>query len=242
MIKKQGLSVLTVLVALSSCNPKISTSLVKSYPPIDYRQEIVVIGLNDTVPDSSETLGVVKIGDTGFSTNCGYDIVINIAKLEARKAGGNAIKITEHIPPSIMGSSCHRITAKIIKIKNIESYKPDKDEGQEILKDVDYAILNVYRYNGAGALLNYDLYLGDSVICRVKNNFKTTLHIKKDGLNTLWARTETKAEVPINIQFGKAYYLRCGVTIGFFVGHPHIELINWKTGTIEFDSFKAKNK
>lgn len=241
MKKTQGLLIIIALVILSSCNPKISTSLMKSYPPIDYKQEIVVIGLNDAEPDGSETLGQVKIGDTGFSTNCGYDIVINKAKQEARKAGGNAIKIVKHIPPSAMGSSCHRITAKILRIKNIESYKLGKDEEQEIL-NVDYAILNVYRYSGAGALISYDLYLGDSVICRVKNNFKTTLHIKKDGLNTLWARTEAKSEVPINIKHGKTYYLRCGITMGAFVGHPYIELIDWKTGKTEFESFKAKNQ
>jgi hypothetical protein len=240
MKNTQGILIIAFLI-LSSCNPKISTSLMKSYPPIDYKQEIVVIGLYNAEPDSSETLGQVKIGDTGFSTNCGYDIVINKAKQEVRQAGGNALKITKHTPPSALGSSCHRITAKILKINNIESYNLGEDEEQETL-DVDYAILNVYRYRGAGALIGYDLNLGDSVVCRVKNNFKTTLHIKKDGLNTLWARTEAKSEVPINIKYGKTYYLRCGISMGAFVGRPDIELIDWKTGRTEFESFKAKNK
>lgn len=240
MKKIHGLLIISALILFSSCNPKISTSISRAYSPLDYKQEVVVIGLDQTEPDNAEVLGQVKIGDTGFSTKCDYDIVVDNAKLEARKAGGNAIKIIEHRPPTAMGSTCHRITAKILKVVNIENYIPKAEE--EVLLDVDYAILNVYRYSGPGALVGYDLYLGDSVICRVKNNFKTTIHIKKDGLNTLLARTEAKSEVPIDIKMGKTYYLRCGITMGVFVGHPKLELIDSKTGKAEFESFKAKNK
>ena len=240
MKKFYGLIMITALILLSSCSPKISTNLSKTYTPLDYKQEIVTIGLSESEPDNLEVLGQVKIGDTGFSTKCGYDIMINKAKLEARKAGGNAIKIIEHKPPSAFGSSCHRITAKILKIEDIENYISKVEE--EVVLDVDYAILNVYRYRGAGALVGYDLHLGDSTICRVKNNFKTTLHIKKEGLNTLWAKTEAKSEVSIDVKMGKTYYLRCGITMGAFVGRPKLALIDSKTGRPEFQSFKAKNQ
>lgn len=240
MKKLRGLMIISALIFFSSCNPKISTSNSKSYPALDYKQEVVVFGLDQPEPDNAEVLGQVKIGDAGLSTNCGYDIVMDKAKLEARKAGGNAIKIIEHKPPTAMGSTCHRITAKILKVENIENYTPKAEE--EVLLNVDYAILNVYRYSGTGALVSYDLYLGDSVICRVKNNFKTTLHIEKDGLNSLWARTEAKSEVPIDIKMGKTYYLRCEITMGAFVGRPKLELIDSKTGKAEFESFKAKNQ
>jgi len=108
--------------------------------------------------------------------------------------------------------------------------------------NVDYAILNVYRYSGVGAFVGYDLYLNDSVICRVKNNFKTTIHIRKDGLSTLWAKTESKTQVPIDLKPGKEYFLRCGMTMGVFVGHPSLDLVDRKTGKAEFESFKAKHQ
>ena len=235
------LTVFAVLIFLGSCNPKISTSISTNYQPLDYKQEVVVIGLSQAEPDNSEYLGEVKIGDSGFSVNCGYDVVIDQAKLEARKVGGNAIKIIEHKPPTAMGSSCHRITARILKVKDVEYYMVETED-EEILLDVDYAVFNVYRYGGAGALVGYDLYLGESVICRVQNNYKTTLHIKEDGLNTLWAKTEAKAEVPIDVKIGKTYYLRCGIGMGAFVGRPKLELVDYKTGKVEFESFNAKNQ
>lgn len=240
MRKIHGLLFIAVLIIYNACSPKISTSIRSSYPPLDYKEEVVVMGLNQAEPGQAELIGCVKITDTGFTANCGYDLVIDKAKLEARKIGGNAIKVIEHRPPSF-SSSCHRIVAKILKVEDIENLIAEVEK-EEPLLDVDYAILNVYRYGGAGALVNYDLYLGDSVICRVKNNFKTTLHIKKDGLNSLWARTEAKSEVPIDIKMGKTYYLRCGVTMGAFVGHPRLELVDGKTGKAEFESFEAKNK
>ena len=241
MVKRVNiLMIFTMLLVLYSCNPKVSTSISKTYPALDYKQEVAVIGLDKAEPKGAERLGQVKLGDTGFSTNCSYDVVIEAAKLEARKVGGNAIKITEHKLPTALGSTCHRITAIILKVQNVGIYLQKEEE--EILPDVDYAILNVYRYGGTGALVDYDLHLGDSVICRVRNNYKTTIYIKKDGLNTLWAKTESKSEVPIKIEIGKTYYLRCSITMGAFVGRPKLELIDSKTGKGEFESFKAKNK
>lgn len=112
--------VLISALVFGSCAPTITTSLSKKYPPIDNTQEVKVIEMNQPVPENSEVLGSVRIDDTGFSTNCGWDVVVDLAKIEARKAGGDAIHITHHIPPSIFGSSCDRISANILKLSKIE--------------------------------------------------------------------------------------------------------------------------
>lgn len=235
-----GLGISMLLIAFNACSPKISTNLSKSYPALDYNQEVAVIGLGQAEPAGSEDLGQVRIGDAGFTTNCGYDVVLDKAKLEARKAGGNAIKIIEHQQPSVFGSSCHRITAKILKVDNIGQILVEEEE--PVIPGADYAVINVYRYSGVGPIINYDVYLGDSVICRVKNNYKTSVRVKKDGLNTLWAKTESKSEVPVDVKMGHQYYLRCSMVMGAFVGRPKLELVDWETGKTEFESFKAKNQ
>ena len=235
-----GIGMIALLMAVSSCSPKISTNLTKSYPALDYQQEVAVIGLDQPEPAGSEVLGQVRIGDSGFSTNCGYEVALDKAKLEARKAGGNAIKIIEHQQPSAFGSSCHRITAKILKVDNVDQFLVKEEE--PVIPDADYAVINVYRYSGVGPIITYDVHLGDSVICRVKNNYKTSVKVNKDGLNTLWAKTESKSEVPVDIQLGHQYYLRCSIVMGAFVGRPKIELVDWKTGKAEFESFNAKNQ
>jgi hypothetical protein len=236
-MKRNSFFLIGYILILSSCAPKISTTISKNYPVLDYRDEVRVLGLQDPVPTNSEELGVVKIGDNGFSTHCGWDDVIDIAIIEARKAGGNAIKITEHIPPSVMGSSCHRITAKILKVEDFDNL-PTAGIGDSPLLNADYALLHVYRHNGFGALVSYDLHLGDTVICRVSNKWKKSIKIRKDGLNTLWAKTEAKEELPIDIKLGNEYYIRCSVTMGVLVGRPKLELIDNQTGKFENQSMK----
>ncbi|MGC3976814.1 MAG: hypothetical protein QM751_00365 [Paludibacteraceae bacterium] len=236
---KKLLFILTVFaLAMISCSPKITTTISKQYPALKFNDDVKVFVLQDPTPTNSEEIGVVKIGDTGFSTNCDWEIVIEKAKLEARKVGGNAIKIIEHTPPSAFGSSCHRITAKILKVASFDSPQVNNIIDSTLI-NADYALLHIYRNSGAGMLISYDLHLGDTVICRVKNKWKTTVKIKKDGLNTLWAKTETKQELPINIKFGKEYYIRCSVVMGAFVGRPRIELIDNFNGKPEFQAIKS---
>lgn len=227
-------------VMMTACSPKVTTTILKDYGPADYDDEIAVVGLEDPAPDGAEMLGEIRIGDSGFSTKCTYEDVIDQAKLEARKVGGNVIKITEHKLPSAFGSSCHRIQAQILRVADLSVIQQEPDN--DFIPDVNYAIINVYRYGGPGALINYDLYLGDTVICRVRNNFKTSVQVKKMGLNTIWAKTESKAEVPVDIEPGREYYVRCGIRMGAFVGRPSVELVDRKTGKSEFESFNAKNQ
>jgi len=241
MKKFNALIFLGVLFAVFACNPKVTKTLVKTYPPVDYRQELIVIGLDENIPDNAEDIGSLKIGDSGFTTNCDYELVIEEAKAVARKAGGNAIKITEHLLPSAFGSSCHRIRAEILYISDIESLEKREQVEGNIIPDADYAIINVYRYGGPGALVNYDLFLGNKLVCRVRNNFKTSVKVKIFGMNSLWAKTESKSEVPVTIEAGKQYYVRCGLKMGAFVGRPSLELVSYKIGKSEYESFNAKH-
>jgi len=105
-----------MMAALSSCSVGIKTVVTKSYPPLSLKDSVKVIPLESPAPASAELLGNVHIFDQGGSVNCGYDVVIEAAKTEARKAGGNALKITEHLLPSFWGSSCDQIKADILRI------------------------------------------------------------------------------------------------------------------------------
>ncbi len=108
-----------VLILLQSCSPKINTQITKTYPTLSYNEEVKVFGLKTVLPQNIEIIGTIKIGDTGFTLNCNYETVLENAKIEARKIGGNAIKITEHSFPNLL-SSCHRIKADILRIKDFD--------------------------------------------------------------------------------------------------------------------------
>ncbi len=246
---KKTLSFFALICVLTGCNPKVTTQIVKSLPETDKYQGVEVIELNQEVPKNVEIIGRVKVGDTGFTmtSNCTYYAVVEKAKEEARKMGGNMIKITEHKLPGM--STCHSITALVLHMGNTDTQLFLSENPKEIMtkpsttRDTNYAILNIYRFNERGGVFSpsYNLNLGDSVICRVKRDYKKTVKIKSSGSTTLWAQTETKSEIPITLEQGKTYYVRCGTRGGIQVGRPTIELVDNETGKYQFESFTAKN-
>ena len=240
-MKIKFLLIIGTILFLTSCSAKLTSSLLKTYPPLHYLEEVRVFSINESIPPNAEKLGTIKIGDSGFSTNCNYATVVDMAKIEARKVGGNAIKITQHKKPDFL-SSCHRINADVLRIDSIETYAPEAEPIDSVMLKENYAIINIYRPSGQGFLVGYNLYLGDSIICRVRDNFFQSVKIYKEGKNILWAKTEAKAEIPIKIEFGRIYFVRCGIDMGAFVGRPSLEIVDSNTGKSEFSAMEKRNK
>ena len=77
-----------IVIGLSGCSPKITSSVTAAHTPLAKDAEVLVLEIDAPMPENSEVLGQIKIGDTGFTTKNGnYAAVLNIAKDEARKAG-----------------------------------------------------------------------------------------------------------------------------------------------------------
>ena len=240
MQKLPLLITLVFILFTIACAPKVRTNVSHSYASLDYREDVIVMEIADSIPASAEVLGTVKVGDAGMSSQCNYMQVLEKAKEEARKAGGNVVKITEHKNPDFM-SSCHRITAQIIRL-DASQVALMKANDNDIDPTLDYAMLYVYRKGGTGPLVSYNLNLGDSVICRVTNRFKQGIKIYKQGALELWAKTESRSSLPINIEKGKTYYVRCSVSTGIMVGRPSLELLSKHAGSQEYETIKTKNK
>ena len=231
-MKIPAINFLLITIVLSSCSPKITTTIIRTYPPLDMRQEVTVIGISEPVPGSYEELGSIRIGDTGFSVNCTYGEVVEEARLTARKVGGNAIKITEDIPPTILGSSCHRIAARILRIRETSEGRVSSQDS--MASGSDFALLHIYRNNAIGQTVNYDLHLSDTILCRIKYPFWLTVTFRKSGTFTLWARTDQTVEIPLSIECGKEYYIRCGIEMGPSSTIPRLEIVDNATGRDEF--------
>jgi len=104
----------------------------------------------------------------------------------------------------------------------------------------DYALLHVYRKGRVGgSAINYDLHVDRRVICRVKNKWYEPIKIDKEGEITLWAQTEARTELPITVEFGQEYYIRCGLDFGVVVGRPYLELVDEETGELEIASIQG---
>lgn len=229
-----------LLATIVSCSPYVISDFSQKFPPIDYSEEVTVIGITEDFPDAATELGTVTVGGTDFTSNCGYDEIVEKARIEARKAGGNAIKIIEHLPPSGLGSQCHKITVTVLRLGETPEPANLASADDMIDSTSQYALLYVYRPKVTMEWLAYDLHLGDEVICRVKNNSRQVIKVTKEGGNILWASTEKKSELPVDIEFGKEYYIRCSLEVGVLLAHPRLQLVDKKKGKIEYSKIRTK--
>lgn len=97
---------------LSSCSPYISTTIAKQVPPVSHAVPVEMFNFFRDLPPNASYLGNVFVGDRGTTTNCGYDTMLNLLKLEARKMGGNAVLVKNHMKPGFQ-SSCHQFEAEV---------------------------------------------------------------------------------------------------------------------------------
>ena len=237
---------ISLLLLLASCAPNVYTNISKRYSSLTPQEVVSVFERSEILPENAEFLGTVKVEDAGFSTKCSFEEVVSLAKAEARRVGGNAIQITHHTPPGVI-NSCHNIIASIYKIDGMEMVM-NKVPVDSALNSSDYATLYIYRNSGEGFANNYDLYLDNTLICKVRNRWKESIKVTQARAYILWAETGEKAELPITIQLGKKYYIRCSVKmerytgIPFPLGYPKLELVDNLTGKREFDTITEKKK
>lgn len=118
---------LLALMFLAACSPRVTSSLLKSYPALGPDDNVAVYEKDAVLPGNAIFLGSLRVDDTGFTSyrNGTYGVVVEMAKAEARKAGGNALHIISHRLPDFVSSS-HRIIADVLRIPDeTESFEAD---------------------------------------------------------------------------------------------------------------------
>lgn len=123
MKKITQFSVLYLLpLFLGSCAPKVLTEINNPHTPVVTANEVRLYEVSDSVPQSAELIGRVKVLDSGLSTHCQYDQVVALAKEKTAQSGGNALALTDHRKPSIW-SSCHQIAGNMLLIDETKRHE-----------------------------------------------------------------------------------------------------------------------
>lgn len=118
------LVLLLLLTYITSCSPKLRTSIINKLPKLQETELVVVIDILDNQIILVEKIGEIKTTDNMFSLNCSYYENIENLKMLARKSGANLIKLTKH-KPADKWSSCDRIWANIYNVKNPKEYETE---------------------------------------------------------------------------------------------------------------------
>ncbi|SFC07566.1 hypothetical protein [Kaistella jeonii] len=240
-MNKSLLFSLTIL--LSSCAASVSTKIAnKSYQKLGESTPVYILEKEEALPTNSEFIGDLKVGDSGFSTDCGYNTVIAEATSSAKNAGANIIQLNQVKKPTALGSTCYRITAKLYRnmdqasMVNIADKRNSRNKSR-LAEDSDYALIHFYRPSaGAGAMLGYKIKDSkDSIIGRLRNGEKFVYKTKVFGSQNFSGTLETKEEVQINVERGEEYFVRCAVNMGVVLGRPEIKLTENYIGMKEYD-------
>lgn len=205
---------------------------------------VIVLPIKMVVPANAILKGTIKSGNNSTETHCDYERVIADAKITANRMGGNIVKITQLIPPVFI-SKCYKIKADIYYADKIPDSLFKKVSTVNIQSQTrDHATLYIYRLPDTIMLASsYDIHLNDdSVICTVKSKSRDSINIYKEGAQILWAKTEERAALKMDVKFGEKYYIRCGLKGGQFRKIPVIELMDKETGAIEYQKIKKKKK
>lgn len=235
-----------IAFALINCSSSIKTKISNSnFSALEDNEIIYILKNENSIPKGSDFVGNLKIGDTGFSTDCSYETVINNAKSEAKKLGANLVFLTEVKEPGTFTSSCYRIKAELYRNLDDNAIAALKKKYSErnksrLPKDADYAVIHFYRPSDAnGMLLGYKIKTkNDSIIGRLTNGGKFIYKTKQLGNQKFYGELETKKEIEITLKKGEEYFVRCGVVSGVILGRPEINIVQNHTGIKEFEETK----
>ena len=96
---------------LLSCGANIKSNFTEQLKPLTIENKVAFLDMENKVPENSKKIGNAKFGDSGFSTDCGFDSNLIKARTLARKNGANIVKVINKSTPDLW-SSCYRITVE----------------------------------------------------------------------------------------------------------------------------------
>ena len=140
---------LICLCILSSCSPKMTTTLIKAQAPLEDDVEVKVLPPEAQEPEHAIPLQTIKlVGDD-------YDELIEMAKDQARQAGGNVLQIVKHLSPDI-SSPKHRAAAMVLSTEEsiladagTNRYDRDRLGGELSLKGLSQSLRIAIQGGGA---------------------------------------------------------------------------------------------
>ena len=218
------------------------TSLKEKQLFVVSKDSVVIFAKNEELPKGLSKIGNIEQGEASFlgsgiqSLSKKYEPYYSVLyklKEKAASIGGNVIEIKKHKVldyPYHRNSESHCVKAVVYKSEN-----PIKLKKKE--KEKDVARLHVYRFYGS-VFTKVDLFLNDSLITKVKSNFKKSILLDKEGEYLI--KTKESDAITLRVEKGKEYYLRCKIT-GFWKVKPLLKIMDVEKGKLEFDAFSAKH-
>lgn len=114
------------ITGLTSCSPKITSNFTNPQPKLSIDDKVALLDIEHKLPEKTTKVGNLRFQDSGFSTDCSFNSLMNQARIEARKSGANIVKVINKKRPDLW-SSCYRLKIELYKydgdISSLPQYK-----------------------------------------------------------------------------------------------------------------------
>jgi len=105
---------LIALFGLSSCGPKMITNLINKQSALTLYDKVAFLDKHHKLPTDVIKIGHLTFQDTGFTTDCSFNSLMNKARQEARKNAANIVKLVEEKKPDFW-SGCYRLKVALYR-------------------------------------------------------------------------------------------------------------------------------
>ena len=97
---------------------------------------------------------------------------------------------------------------------------------------------HIVRQSSLGKHAIHLVHIGEEKVYRAKSRSSAEVKVYEEGEVLIWAKTESKEILPMEIKLGGEYYVRCSVVTGLVVGRPLLEKVSASSGKVEYESIK----
>ena len=99
-------------------------------------------------------------------------------------------------------------------------------------------LIYIYRTSSiVGGAVSPDVKVGDTVVTTLyKGGYYP--YFADPGEVELWAKTESRSAVTLDVKAGEIYYVKGSIGVGFFVGRPHLMVVTKEVGEKEITDCK----
>lgn len=117
-MKKRNKIIFAFLIAgLTSCGPRISSTLIDPQPKLQVEEKVALMDFHHELPENTVKIGDLRFQDSGFSTDCSFNSIMNRARKIARDNGANIVKVVDKKTPDLW-SSCYRLKIELYRYNN----------------------------------------------------------------------------------------------------------------------------
>ena len=237
---------LLLLACTPNATSKLQTTTTTPLPPTE---RVYVLQVNDVLPEDSEFIGEFKVGSATLSTDCTYEVALEIAKKHARAQGANILYVSQIKVPPGFGTMCYRLRGKMYRsttdAATAQLTATEKARlASRLPTDADFARVYFFRppvY--AGSAVRYKVYdEAGQELGKMSNGSHWYIDVKELGPTTFYAKNVESDSIRLNLEAGREYFVQSWLKTGWLVAAPALHELPADFGRVEYERTREKGR